>query len=405
MHGTVIESGRGRWLALGLITLTRASMGYQFQAVASTAPQLRADLCLDHTFIGMLVGLYLLPGVVIAFPGGLLGKRFGDRRIVLAGLTLMTAGSLIMTLADTAGVLTVGRLVAGTGGVLLNVLLAKMIADWFDGREMFVAMSTMINAWPIGIALALVTLGPVSVAVSWEAVMLLTTVVCAFAMLTFSLLYRDAPRIGMGAATWSDLLRIPRREFELVVLAGAVWSLYNAALVVLLAFLASHLVDRGMSFVRGSFVMSVWMIVAVIAIQAGGVLVQRFGRSQAVTVAGLLACGAGTALLPWLPWPAVVILVTAVFGAAPAGVIVAQPALILSPQHRAAGMGVFYTIFYVGVAAVPPLAGVLFDRSGDSAAPVVFAGLAFLVCAPAFIVLRRLIERATTAGTATTVSR
>jgi MFS family permease len=389
MHATSINPGSGRWLALGLITLTRASMGYQFQAVASTAPQLRADLGLDHTFIGMLVGLYLLPGVALAFPGGLLGRRFGDRHIVLAGLTLMTAGGLTMALAETAGVLTVGRLVAGAGGVLLNVLLAKMIADWFEGREMFVAMSTMINAWPIGIALALVTLGPISVAASWEAAMLLTTAVCAFALLTFSLCYRDAPRIASSAATWSDLVRIPRRETGLVLLAGAIWSIYNAALVVLLAFLASHLVDRGMSFVQAGFVMSIWMLTAVIALQAGGILVQRIGHTQALTVLGLSVCGVGTILLPWLPLPAVVIIVTAVFGVAPAGVLVAQPALILSAQHRAPGMGLFYTLFYLGVASLPPLAGWLFDASGTSAAPVVFAGVAILACAPGFILLQR----------------
>lgn len=392
MSSIAFDPMRSRWLALGLITFTRASMGYQFQAIASTAPQLRADFGLDHAYIGTLVGLYLLPGIAFAFPGGLLGKRFGDRHIVLTGLVLMSAGALLMTLAESAAMLTFGRLVAGAGGVLLNVLLAKMVADWFEGREMFLAMSTMINAWPIGIALALMTLGPLSVAVSWQAAMLLTAAASGIAFVAFALCYRDAPQIGAHVATIPDLFRMPRRELLQVTLAGGIWSVFNAGLAVQLAFLASHLVDRGLSFVEASLVMSAWMGVTVVAVQAGGMFVQRFGRARMTTLLGLTAGGAGLALLPWLPGPAALIFVTALLSAAPAGVLIAQPALILSPAHRAPGMGVFYTIYYVGMAALPPFAGWLFDLSGTSAAPVFFAGLAIFLCAPAFLLLRRWVE-------------
>lgn len=30
-----------------------------------------------------------------------------------------------------------------------------MIADWFAGREVILAMTVLINAWPVGICLAL----------------------------------------------------------------------------------------------------------------------------------------------------------------------------------------------------------------------------------------------------------
>jgi hypothetical protein len=38
-------------------------------------------LGIGHTEIGMLVGVFSLPGVVLALPGGLLGQRLGDRRL------------------------------------------------------------------------------------------------------------------------------------------------------------------------------------------------------------------------------------------------------------------------------------------------------------------------------------
>ena len=54
-----------------------------------------ADLGIDYTKLGLLIGLYFLPGIAIAYPGGLLGQYFGDKRIALFGMALMVAGGLL----------------------------------------------------------------------------------------------------------------------------------------------------------------------------------------------------------------------------------------------------------------------------------------------------------------------
>jgi MFS family permease len=84
-----------RRLALAVLTLARASMGFQFQSLASVAPLLIEDLALGYAEVGFLIGLYMLPGVVLALPGGVLGQRFGDTRVVVVGLALMTAGGAL----------------------------------------------------------------------------------------------------------------------------------------------------------------------------------------------------------------------------------------------------------------------------------------------------------------------
>ncbi len=80
---------RSRWTALAVIFLTRLSMGFQLQSIASIAPFLIDEFRLSYAQLGWLLGLYLLPGAAIALPGGLLGRRFGDRRVVVVGLALM----------------------------------------------------------------------------------------------------------------------------------------------------------------------------------------------------------------------------------------------------------------------------------------------------------------------------
>lgn len=63
-----------------------------------------------------------------------------------------------------------GRLTAGIGGVLLNVLMTKMVADWFAGREIATAMAIFINSWPAGIAVALMLLPAIGATLGLHAV-------------------------------------------------------------------------------------------------------------------------------------------------------------------------------------------------------------------------------------------
>jgi MFS family permease len=57
----------------------------------------------------------------------------------------------------------------------------------------------------------------------------------------------------------------------------------------------------------------------------------------------------------------------------------ALPAGVLKPENRAVGMGLFYTITYAGMAALPAVAGWTLDLTHSPNAPIFFgAGLVFL---------------------------
>ena len=81
-----------RWIMLAVLTMARLAMGFQFQSIGSTAPFLVEGLGIDYASVGFLIGLFLLPGVVLAIPGGFLGQVFGDKRVVAFGLALMAGG-------------------------------------------------------------------------------------------------------------------------------------------------------------------------------------------------------------------------------------------------------------------------------------------------------------------------
>ena len=146
-----------RWIILAVLFLARTAMGFQFQSVAALSSSVVTDFRIDYAQLGLLIGLYLFPGIVIAYPGGLLGQYFGDKRIAVFGMALMIAGGLLTATSEYTVVLA-GRLISGVGAVLLNVLLTKMTIDWFVGREIGTALAVLVSSWPIGIGVALVTL-------------------------------------------------------------------------------------------------------------------------------------------------------------------------------------------------------------------------------------------------------
>ena len=129
-----------RWLALAVLFVIRLTMAFQFQSVAAVAPLLGDTFGVSLADIGWLIGLYFAPGVALAFPGGAIGKRFGDKPTVIASLVLMLVGELAMALSPSWPVQIAGRLVSGAGGVMFNVQMTKMVADWFAGQEIATAM-------------------------------------------------------------------------------------------------------------------------------------------------------------------------------------------------------------------------------------------------------------------------
>jgi predicted MFS family arabinose efflux permease len=144
-----------RWLMLALLFWLRAAMGFQFQSVASIGGPLAAEFGISASALGALIGLYILPGFVVALPSGALASRLPDRATASAGLIVMAAGSIVMALAPSYAMLCAGRLLAGIGYALYTLVITKMVADWFTGREMFTAMGVMLASWPCGIALGL----------------------------------------------------------------------------------------------------------------------------------------------------------------------------------------------------------------------------------------------------------
>src|SRR5262245_418585 len=182
-----------RWLILAVLTFARTVIGFQFQSVVSVSPYLIDQFHMSYAALGTLIGLYLLPGTAVAIPGGVLAQRFGDKRIICIGLAAMACGALMMATTENFALLSAGRIVSGTGAVFLNVMVTKMVTDWFPNDKATVALSILIASWPIGIGIALILLPTVAKVASWQAAIHATVAASVVAFALISVFYR-APK-------------------------------------------------------------------------------------------------------------------------------------------------------------------------------------------------------------------
>jgi MFS family permease len=375
-----------RWLILAVLFFARMTMAFQFQSVAVVSPIIVSDYGINLGDIGLLIGLYLAPGVVVAIPGGAVATRFGEKRIVAIGMLMMLVGSALTLVSPTWEVTVAGRLLAGTGGVILNVVMTKMLVDWFAGREIATAMAVFINSWPVGIAFALLVLPSLAVSGGLVTAWWVTTFVIAAGLLLFLWLYK-APTDKKAAFAGVRMAKLPVYP---LALAGLIWALYNTALAMVFSFGPALLSEMGWTLEGAGSVTSTFMIVFSIAVPIGGILADRTGKGDAVILTSLIGF---TVLMPLITH-ASPLGVTAIFVAVgilfafAAGPIMTLPSEVLSAEARAFGMGVFFTIYYGVMMVAPKIAGMLADWSGQASWAIYFGSLMSAVCILSLVLFR-----------------
>ena len=379
------------WLILGAMALARIGFGYQFQSVATLGPDLGPLFQLTYTALGSLIGAYMLLGMFAALPLGLLGRRFGDRPVLGTGLALMVAGALIDSMASGPSGIGVGRTIAGVGAVAMIVLQGKIISDWFTGRRFMIGISVSFASYPVGLGLAQVVMPAVAHAFGWQAAFLTTAVAPAFALALFLSSYRPPP----------NLAPMPRRfslpsghECLLVCIGSLIWTAYTSGYVGYMSYVPSTLAARGDGLAMIGLVMVIATWGSVPATPWGGDLAARFGglRIFLIGTAALVAGMAGTALMGGAVWWAFLV---GVPGSIQPGVVMAVGTLSTKPENRAVGMGLFYSLYYLGNTLGPTFCGWAADQMGSPAGGLLAAAGITALTVPLFLLHRALARHET----------
>ena len=383
-----------RWAVLALLFLVRFSVPMQFQSVAAVAPFLNAELGLSYTRIGLLLGLFMLPGAFLALPGGILGSRFGSKAVMVGGLALMLLGGLLLPLSPSFPLMFAARLLAGVGAVVLNVQLGKVVTDWFTGKELATALSISAASFGLGVGVAVGALGSLAELTSWQIAIHGTTALTTLSLALLLVLYQDRPEDGaLAVAAGSRLWNLSARELALVVVAGTAQVGFVTGYVVFMSFAPTLLVERGASVARAGSLVSLAALVAIVSVPLGGYLTDRTGKINLLIAGGALATALTCVMITLSGPPVLWILLFGLTRGGCTGGIMSLPGHVLRPESRSTGFGIYYTVHYLGLAGLSAAAGSLLDVAGSAVAPVLFAGLLWLTIVASLLAFRLLQRR------------
>jgi MFS family permease len=332
----------------------------------------------DPALVGLAMGIYGLTQALLQLPLGLASDRFGRKRVIVLGLLVFAAGSLLAALADSVTGLLLGRALQGAGAV--SAAVTALLADQTRDVVRTKAMALVGASIGLMFALALVLAPLLAAHIGLSGLFGLT---CALALGGVAVVlwmvppepaqHADAPR-GRLADVWrhADLLRLNLGVFVLHTVQMAMWVAVPAMLVQAGLLKEAHwqvyLPAVVLSFVAmgGLFAMERrGRLRAALLVAIALVLVVQLGL-------GLLAASGATPSLWGLGL--VLFLFFCGFNALEA----TQPSLVsrMAPANlRGAALGSYNTLQSLGLFAGGALGGALAKWAG---APGLFAATAAL---------------------------
>lgn len=109
-------------------------------------PQIGADLGVSTQQLGLTLSSFFVAFAFGQLLVGPLSDRFGRKWLVLGGLAVFVAGSLLCAVADTLSFLVLGRVIQALGACAASVLSRAIARDLFDGEALARALALIMIA-------------------------------------------------------------------------------------------------------------------------------------------------------------------------------------------------------------------------------------------------------------------
>jgi DHA2 family multidrug resistance protein-like MFS transporter len=142
-----------RWWALGALAVSLLTVGLDLTVLNVAVPTLAVDLGATTTQLQWFGNAYTLALAALLLPAGLLGDRFGPKKLLLGALAVFGLASLGCAYAGSPGQLIAARVVLGVGAAFLIPLSLSLLNILFPPEERAKALTTWVMATFVGIPL------------------------------------------------------------------------------------------------------------------------------------------------------------------------------------------------------------------------------------------------------------
>jgi len=381
-----------RWTILGVMTLCILAFAAVFQSIPPMLGILIDTFHISHAQAGALMGLFSLPAIFLALPGGVLVDRYGARTVGGAALMAMVFGTAIVALGGSYWVLGLGRLVAGVGAAVLLVVAPKVITSWFRGQEMGLSVGIFNTAMPLGTILSLNFVGVIAFRFGWQIPIWTSFAIGVVALCLFLVLYRKRDVAGQSMVKPPGMLTVLKEAGWRIWLVGMTWALFTAALISYFTYAPDYFVTQGEDIAKAGRLASYPMWGSIILTPIVGILIDRIGRKWLFATVGCSGIASLLYLMPgFTSHTAILAISIGLFTAMLTPAIYSLPAELLPDRMTGFGFGIIGTSFGIGVSLGPLIVGSLRDATGNYLwSFVVMATFAALGVIPMLLLKRQL---------------
>src|SRR3954452_17673267 len=184
----MISDDRRKWWALGALTLALFVVGLDLTILNVALPTLATELDATTGQLQWFADAYNLVLAAMLLPAGLLGDRFGRKRMLMLALGLFGAASLACSFATTPNQLIAGRAALGLGAAFLMPLSMAVLPVLFNDQERPKAITAWVMANSLGIPLGPVLGGWLLDHYRWGSVFLINLPLVAVGLVAVALL-------------------------------------------------------------------------------------------------------------------------------------------------------------------------------------------------------------------------
>ncbi|MGX5212951.1 MFS transporter [Streptomyces violaceus] len=142
-----------RWWALWALVASMLTLGFDMTILNVALPTMAGELGATTGEQQWMADAYVVVFAALMLPAGLLGDRFGRRLMLVTGLGIFLAGSLVGALAGDVTWVVAARAVMGVGGALVMPLALSVLPSLFGPDERSKAIGVMSAASALGMPL------------------------------------------------------------------------------------------------------------------------------------------------------------------------------------------------------------------------------------------------------------
>ena len=198
-------SDRNRWVALYVLCISVLMIVLDVTVVNVALPSIKDDLGFSQSSLAWVVNAYLITFGGLLLLAGRLGDLIGRRTILLYGLAVFVAASVLCGLSQSETMLIGARLLQGIGGAMTSAVVLGMIVTMFpEPREQAKAVGVYAFVASAGGAVGLLIGGVVTQTISWHWIFFINAPIGLFtAIYAHRLLEKDE---GIGFGRGADTL-------------------------------------------------------------------------------------------------------------------------------------------------------------------------------------------------------